>query len=271
MFASRWTLISFSLKQWNSSQIQAIMDKNNLPIIFCLLQRQIPIKVWNYKRDDIPDFDTVHYTTGFSCIHIVVNFEQPRGRSACRSSTDDDVHLPCLFLLWLPSVSISWRIYNSIWNLHSLLIQRFIGLAAVLDAIFTKAISIILKSNFLYSLLIWSLICFGPLWPYLAWFGAITPRRILPMHLCRSWVRPVQLPPPKNKKKSWDLWRLSYPKMTFCYPPCELKLREPICHKERKPHTHTQSHASTRTSCWGSGNDKFSTLCVCIPWSNVKA
>lgn len=179
-----------------------------------------------------------------------MNFEQPRSRSACRSSTDDDVHLPCLFLLRLPSVSISLRIYNSIWNLHSLLIQCFIGSTAVLDAIFTKAISIILKSNFLHSLLIWSLVCFGPLWPYLARFGAVTPGRILPMHLCRSWVRPVQLPRPKKKKQKKNLgscegyriqkWLSATPHVNWNYvSPSVTRKESPIhTHRAMQAHTH---------------------------------
>lgn len=98
---------------------------------------------------------------------------------------------------------------------------------------------------------VWSLVCFGPLWPYLARFGVPTPRHILPMHLHRSWVCPVQQEsPPPHPKNSWEMWRLLHPKVTFCHPHVNCYYGSPsvtwrgsAIYTHRDPCTYTQCHA----------------------------
>lgn len=142
------------------------------------------------------------------------------------------------------------------------------------EAVFTKSICIILKSNSLRRLLVWCLVCFGPLWPYLARFGVVTPRHILPMHLHRSWVCPVQQESPPTSKKFLGGVKVIASKSDFLPPPCELLLWEPICHMEKRRHLHTHGPMHVHTmSCWGRGNGWLSPVwaSVCMQWSNARA
>lgn len=150
------------------------------------------------------------------------------------------------------------------YNLHSLLILCFMVLAVVFEAIFTEAIYIILKTNSLHRLLVGSLVCFGPLWPYLARSGVLTPRHILPMHLRRSWICPVQQESPPYPKISWEVWRLSHPKVTFCHPHVNCYYGSPsvtwkggAIYTHRDPRTYTQRHA-------GVGEMANYPLCECV-------
>lgn len=161
-----------------------------------------------------------------------------------------------------------FTIYNSIYNFHSLLIQCFMGPAIVSDAAFTKAISIILKTNSLHRRLVWSLVCFGPLRPDLDRFCAPTPRSIMPVHLHRSWIRPFQQefrppPPPHVPKNSWEEFRLLHPKVTSCHRGLNATVgahlpqgKQTAC-RRRDPRTCTRHHAEV----WEVTNYP---LCECV-------
>lgn len=142
------------------------------------------------------------------------------------------------------------------------------GPAIVSDAAFTKAISIILKTNSLHRRLVWSLVCFGPLRPDLDRFCAPTPRSIMPVHLHRSWIRPFQQefrppPPPHVPRNSWEAFRLLHPKVTSCHRGLNATVgahlpqgKQTAC-RRRDPRTCTRHHAEV----WEVTNYP---LCECV-------
>lgn len=133
-----------------------------------------------------------------------------------------------------------------------MLILCFMGPAIVSDAAFTKAISIISKTNSLHRRLVSSLVCFGPLRPDLARFCALMPRSIMP---AGSWICPFQqeFPPtppfPHILKNSWEVFRLLHPKVSSCHRGLNATVgahlpqgNQTAC-RRRDPRTCTRHHA----------------------------
>lgn len=148
-----------------------------------------------------------------------------------------------------------------------MLIQCFMGPAIVSNAAFTKAISIILKTSSLHRRLVWSLVRFGPLWPDLDRFCALTLRSIMPVRLHRPCIRPFQqeLPPlpPYVPKNSWEVFRLLNPKVTSCHRGLNATVgahlpqgNQTPC-RRRDPRTCTRHHAEV----WEMTNYL---LCECV-------
>lgn len=151
--------------------------------------------------------------------------------------------------------SLRFTIYNSMCNLHSLLILCFIGLAVVFEALFTKAIYIILKMKSQHRLFG---IEPGLVWPALALFGMVwcSNTQALPanalvqiLSLSSSTGPPPYTHPPLSKKFLGGV-KVVASKSDILQSPCELLLREPICHMEKEVSlthrdfcTYTQRHA----------------------------
>lgn len=126
-----------------------------------------------------------------------------------------------LFLLPLPNI------YNSIYNLHSLLILCF------LKAVFTKAIYI-LNTTSLHRVLVRA-------WFSLASFGVwCSDTQAHPANALAHILSPVTSTGMPPIQKFLGGVKVVSSKSDFLLPPCEMLLWEPICHMERNHHLHTQ-------------------------------
>lgn len=145
-------------------------------------------------------------------------------------------------------------------NLHSLSIPRFIGLADVFEAIFTKAIYITLKSNSLN----WLCFCFflepASPWPALAFWCShmqTNPANALEQILSlpsSTGFNPPPLPTKRKKKKKIGKCEgCRIQNVTFCHPHVSCYCGSPsVTWKGNIAHTHRAAHVHT-TSRWGRG------------------
>lgn len=153
------------------------------------------------------------------------------------------------------------NIYNSIYNLHSLLILCF------LKAVFTKAIYI-LNTTSLHRVLVRA-------WFSLASFGAVwwSDTQAHPANALAHILSPdtsTGMPP---IQKFLGGVKVVASKSDFLLPPCEMLLWEPICHMERNHHLHTHRPVHIHAHHAEVGEKANYPLCewVCVPWSNVSA